>query len=325
MINLETKYLGLTLRNPLIISSSGLTDSVEKIKLAAEYGAGAVVLKSIFEEQINYQAGVLTENSDYPEASDYISNYTRSHSLDNYLNLIKEAKEAVDIPVIPSINCVSAADWIDYAKKIESSGADALEVNMFFLPVDKNLAPEKAEKVYFELVEKLRSTLTIPFAIKLGQRFSNLFYLIDQIHNRGADGVVLFNRYFEPDIDIHSMNVIPAAVFSNPEEKRNVLRWIAMTSSLNFRMSLSASTGVHNGEDLIKYLLAGADTVQMCSVLYKNGHEYIKDVLDEMVSWMKSKEFNSIDEFRAKLNYKNFADAGKYERAQFMKYFSAYE
>lgn len=325
MINLETKYLGLTLRNPLIISSSGLTDSVEKIKLAAEYGAGAVVLKSIFEEQINYQAGVLTENSDYPEASDYISNYTRSHSLDNYLNLIKEAKEAVDIPVIPSINCVSAADWIDYAKKIESSGADALEVNMFFLPVDKNLAPEKAEKVYFELVEKLRSTLTIPFAIKLGQRFSNLFYLIDQIHNRGADGVVLFNRYFEPDIDIHSMNVIPAAVFSNPEEKRNVLRWIAMTSSLNFRMSLSASTGVHNGEDLIKYLLAGADTVQMCSVLYKNGHEYIKDVLDEMVSWMKSKEFNSIDEFRAKLNYKNFGDTGKYERAQFMKYFSAYE
>ncbi|MFP4489336.1 MAG: dihydroorotate dehydrogenase-like protein [Bacteroidales bacterium] len=325
MINLETKYLGLTLRNPLIISSSGLTDSVEKIKLAAEYGAGAVVLKSIFEEQINYQAGVLAENSDYPEASDYISSYTRSHSLDNYLKFIREAKEAVDIPVIPSINCMSADDWIDYAKKIESSGADALEVNMFFLPVDKTLAPQKAEKVYFELVEKLRATIRIPFAIKLGQRFSNLFYLINQIYNRGADGVVLFNRYFEPDIDIHSMNVIPAAVFSSPEEKRNVLRWIAMASSLNYRISLSASTGVHNGEDLIKYLLAGADTVQICSVLYKNGHEYIKNVLDEMVSWMKAKDFNSIDEFRAKLNYKNFADAGKYERSQFMKYFSAYE
>ncbi|MDZ7739834.1 MAG: dihydroorotate dehydrogenase-like protein [Bacteroidales bacterium] len=325
MINMETKYLGLTLRNPLIISSSGLTDSVDKIKLAAEYGAGAVVLKSIFEEQINYQAGVLAEGSDYPEASDYISYYTRSHSLDNYLKLIAEAKEAVDIPVIPSINCVSAADWVDYAKKIETTGADALEVNMFFLPVDKTLGPEKAEKVYFELVEKLRSTIKIPFAIKLGQRFSNLFYLIDQIYNRGADGVVLFNRYFEPDIDINSMNVIPAAVFSSPEEKRDVLRWIAMTSSLNYRISLSASTGVHKGEDMIKYLLAGADTVQMCSVLYKNGHEYIKEVLEEVESWMKSKNFKSIDEFRAKLDYKNFADEGKYERAQFMKYFSAYE
>lgn len=325
MINLETKYLGLTLRNPLIISSSGLTDSVEKIKLAAEYGAGAVVLKSIFEEQINFEAGVLQGNSDYPEASDYISYYTRSHSLDNYLKFIKEAKEAVDIPVIPSINCVSATDWIDYAVKIEEAGADALEVNMFFLPVNKSLSPEKAENVYFELVAKLRAVITIPFAIKLGQRFSNLFYLIDQMYNRGANGVVLFNRYFEPDIDINSMNVIPAAVFSSPEEKRDVLRWIAMASSLNHRISLSASTGVHDGGDLIKYLLAGADTVQMCSILYKNGHEYIKDVLDEVVSWMKEKNFKSIDEFRAKLDYENFADAGKYERAQFMKYFSAYE
>jgi len=324
-MNLETNYLGLTLRNPLIISSSSLTDSLDKIKTAADYGAGAVVLKSIFEEQINYQAGILSVGSDYPEASDYISYYTKTHTLDNYLKLIRSAKESTDIPVIPSINCVSVDDWINYAKNIESAGADALEVNMFFLPLDKTIMPANAEKLYFELVERLRVTLKIPFAIKLGQRFTNLFYLIDQLYNRGANGVVLFNRFFEPDIDVNSMNITPASVFSSPDDKRNVLRWIAMASAINERISLSASTGVHSGEDVVKYLLAGADTVQICSVLYKEGQKYIKEVLTAVESWMKSKNFNSINEFRGKLNYKNFKDARKYERSQFMKYFSAYE
>lgn len=324
-MDLKTNYLGLTLRNPIIISSSGLTDSLSKIKNAADYGAGAVVLKSIFEEQINYQAGMLSVGSDYPEASDYISYYTKTHSLDNYLKLIKSAKETTDIPVIPSINCITADDWINYAKNIEAAGADALEVNMFFLPLDKGTRPAKAEELYFKLVEKLRLTLKIPFAIKLGQRFTNLFYIIDQLYSRGANGVVLFNRFFEPDIDIHSMNITPAAVFSGPDEKRNVLRWIAMASAINEKISLSASTGVHSGEDVVKYLLAGADTVQMCSVLYKEGHEYIKEVLNSVESWMKENNFESINEFRGKLNYKNFKDAKKYERSQFMKYFSAYE
>ncbi len=317
--------MGIKLRNPLIMSSSGLTDSLDKIKAAAEYGAGAVVLKSIFEEQINYQSGILSEGSDYPEASDYIAYYTKTHSLDNYLKLIRSAKESTDIPVIPSINCVSADDWINFAKNIQSAGADALEVNMFFLPLDKNLNPARAEKIYFDLVEKLRKTLEIPFAIKLGQRFSNLFYLIDQLYNRGVNGVVLFNRFFEPDIDINSMNIIPASVFSSGDDKRNVLRWVGMASAINDRISISASTGVSTGDDIVKYLLAGADTVQVCSVLYKEGPEYIRELLASVESWMKSKNFNSIDEYRGKLNYRNFKDFKKYERAQFMKYFSSYE
>jgi len=317
--------MGLTLRNPLIVSSSGLTDNIDKIKEASDYGAGAVVLKSIFEEQINYQAGKMTDGSDYPEAADYISYYTKTHSLNNYLDLIKEAKKSVDIPIIPSINCVSADDWIDFAVNIEKAGADALEVNMFFLPLDKSLNADKAEAVYYRLVERLRSTLNIPFAVKLGQRFSNLFYLIDQLSNRGANAVVLFNRFFEPDIDINTMNITPAAVFSSPDDKRDVLRWIAMASAFRSRIDISASTGVHSGEDVIKFLLAGADTVQVCSVLYKNGHEYLKEILSSVEDWMESKKFSSIDEFRAKLDYKNFTDAKKYQRAQFMKYFSAYE
>ncbi len=325
MNKLETSYLGLKLNNPVIVSSSGLTDNLDKIKAAEEYGAGAVVLKSIFEEQINYQAGTLTEGADYPEASDYIAYYTKTHSLDNYLKLIRSAKENTSIPVIPSINCVTASDWIYFAANIESAGADALEINMFFLPTDKKQTADEAEKQYLELVEKLRKTIKIPFAVKLGQRFSNLFYLIDQMYNRGVNGVVLFNRFFEPDIDIISMNITPSSVFSTPEDKRNVLRWIAMASALNDKISISASTGVHSGDDAIKYILAGADTVQMCSVLYREGYEYIKKVLDTIEKWMEEKNFDNIGSFRGRLNYKNFKDAAKYERAQFMKYFSAYE
>ncbi|MGM0666150.1 MAG: dihydroorotate dehydrogenase-like protein [Bacteroidota bacterium] len=325
MMNLECSYMGLKMRNPLIVSSSGLSDNLDKIKAAADYGAGAVVLKSIFEEQINYQSGKLLGDSDYPEASDYIAYYTKTHSLDNYLKLIRSAKEATDIPIIPSINCVTADDWISFAKQIQSAGADALEVNMFFLPLNEKLSPEKAEKIYLDLVEKLRKTLQIPFAIKLGQRFSNLFYLIDQLYKRGVDGVVLFNRFFEPDIDINSMNIIPASVFSSGDDKRHVLRWVGMASAINDRMSISASTGVRTGDDIVKYLLAGADAVQVCSILYSEGHEYIRELLASVESWMKSKGFNSIDEFRGRLNYRNFKDFKKYERAQFMKYFSAYE
>jgi len=317
--------MGIKMRNPLIVSSSGLSDNLDKIKTAADNGAGAVVLKSIFEEQINYQSGNLLGESDYPEASDYIAYYTKTHSIDNYLKLIRSAKEETDIPIIPSINCVTADDWISFAKHIQSAGADALEVNMFFLPLDRKLSPEKAEKVYLDLVEKLRKTLQIPFAIKLGPRFSNIFHLIDQLYNRGVNGVVLFNRFFEPDIDINSMNIIPASVFSSADDKRHVLRWVGMASAINERISISASTGVRSGEDIVKYLLAGADTVQACSVLYSEGHEYLKELLASLESWMQGKGFNSIDEFRGSLNYKNFKDFKKYERAQFMKYFSAYE
>lgn len=317
--------MGIKMRNPIIVSSSGLSDNLDKIKAAEDNGAGAVVLKSIFEEQINYQSGNLLGESDYPEASDYIAYYTKTHSIDNYLKLIRSAKEETDIPIIPSVNCVTADDWISFSKHIQSAGADALEVNMFFLPLDRKIRPEKAEKVYLDLVEKLRKTLQIPFAIKLGPRFSNIFYLIDQLYNRGVNGVVLFNRFFEPDIDINSMNIIPASVFSSADDKRHVLRWVGMASAINERINISASTGVRSGDDIVKYLLAGADTVQVCSVLYSEGHEYLTELLASLESWMQGKGFNSIDEFRGSLNYKNFKDYKKYERAQFMKYFSAYE
>lgn len=324
MANLSTSYLGLKLNSPLVLSSSGLSDSIEKIKIAQDSGAGAVVLKSLFEEQISFQAGKLAESSDYPEAADYINYYTRSNSLDTYLKLIRDAKRDISIPVIPSINCVSSKEWVEFARNIEREGADAIEINMFFMPVSKDLSPQDAEKVYFDLIEKLVSSLSIPVSIKLGQRFSNLLNLVDRFYNRGVRGVVLFNRFYEPDIDINSISITPASVFSSESDRRYVLRWIAMVDAFIAKIDLAATTGVHSGHDAIKYLLAGADVVQLASVLYTKGIEYIAEMNAAIISWMEEKGFATVDEYRGKLNYRNIEDPGKYERAQFMKYFSSY-
>ncbi len=325
MANLSTNYLGLNIKSPLVVSSSGLTDNIEKLKLAEESGAGAVVLKSLFEEQINFQAGQLAQSSDYPEAADYINYYTRSNSLDNYLTLIRDAGKQLTIPVIPSINCVSSKDWISFAKSIENEGADALEVNMFFMPVDKSMSSQAVEDNYLRLVERLTSELSIPVALKIGQRFSNLLNLVDKFYNMGVKGVVLFNRFYEPDIDINTLNITPASVFSSTSDRRYVLRWIAMVDAFVEGIGLAATTGVHSGQDAIKYLLAGADSVQLASLLYEKGLGHIKDLNGVISSWMDEKGFESIDSFKGLLNYKNIADPGKYERAQFMKYFSSYE
>ncbi len=325
MANLVTRYLGLELKTPIIVSSSGLTDNMDKLRKAEEHGAGAVVLKSLFEEQINFQAGVLASSSDYPEASDYVSYYTKSHSLDNYLNLVKEASESLSVPVIPSINCITSEDWISFARNIESAGADALEVNVFFMPVDKKQSPGASEKLYFDLIEELKRTISIPVSIKLGQRFSNLLNMVDQISNRGAEGVVLFNRFYEPDIDIDKLNIIPASVFSTPGDKRYVLRWIAMVDAMVENISIAASTGVHSGEDVIKYILAGADAVQVCSALYTNGISFLEKINSSVAQWMDEKGFSDIGQFRGKLNYSNIVNPRRYERSQFMKYFSSHE
>lgn len=325
MAKLASNYLGMELSSPLIVSSSGLSDEIDKLKLAEDSGAGAVVLKSLFEEQINFQAGQLAESSDYPEAADYINYYTKSHSLDNYLKLIRVAGEKLSIPVIPSINCVSSEDWMSFARNIESAGARAIEINMFFLPVDKGLSSAEVEEQYMILARKLKSDLSIPVSLKIGQRFSNLLSVVDRFYNLGIDGVVLFNRFYEPDIDINSMNITPASVFSSASDRRYVLRWIAMVSAFVERIGLAASTGVQTGQDAVKYILSGADAVQVCSVLYSKGLEYIKEMNKVMETWMDEKGFESIDSFKGKLNYKNIQDPGKYERAQFMKYFSSYE
>jgi dihydroorotate dehydrogenase (fumarate) len=323
MEKLKTHYLGLELKSPVIVSSSRLTSSLKNLAEAEESGAGAVVLKSLFEEQILYNAGELSSSSGYPEADDYISWYTRFNTVDSYLNLLKEAKRHLSIPVIPSINCYSIKGWIDFSKKLQDAGADALEVNAFFLPVDRRMTSDEAEKMYFDLIEDLTGKISIPIVIKIGFRFSNILYMIGQFHARGVKGVVMFNRFYEPDIDIHNMEIVPAQIFSNGNERRYVLRWIAMASAQGLRINIAASTGVTGGEDVIRYILAGADAVQVCSVLYEKGISYISEINRQIAAWMDDKKFNSIDDFRGKLNWKNSGKPVVFERSQFMKYFSS--
>ena len=323
MEKLSTNYLGLKLKSPLIVSSSRLTSNIEGLKEADANGAGAVVLKSIFEEQINHYVSTLSSTSDYPEAEDYVSYYTKSHSVDEYIKLISDAKRTLRIPVIPSINCYTTSGWTDFARNIADSGADALEINIFYMPLDRKKSSADCEKIYFEVIEKLTARIKIPIVLKIGFKFSNILYMIDQFYNRGVAGVVLFNRFYEPDIDIKKMEIVPAAVFSNGEERRYVLRSIAMASAQDIKIDISASTGVHTGDDAIRYLLAGAHTVQVCSVLYKKGLPYLKVLNNKIEEWMSNKNYKSIEEFRGKLNWRNFDKPEVLERTQFMKYFAS--
>jgi dihydroorotate dehydrogenase (fumarate) len=323
MGKLTTKYLGFNLNTPLIVSSSRLTSTLENLKTAEDSGAGAVVLKSLFEEQINQHISIVPSLPGFPEADDYISSYTRSHSVDEYLDLIRSAKESLSIPVIASINCYSSEGWIGFAKNIADAGADAIEINVFFMPLDRKKSSSESEKIYLDLIEELKKAINIPIAIKIGFRFSNILYMIDQFYMRGIDGVVMFNRFYEPDIDIKNLEIVPASVFSDENEMRYVLRSVAMASSQDLKIDISASTGVQNGGDAVKYILAGANSVQVCSVLYKKGVHFLKTMNLQIGEWMDKKGIGSVDEFRGKLNWNNYEKPVVFERTQFMKYFSS--
>jgi len=323
MEKLSVKYLGLTLKSPLIVSSSRLTSTLGYLKEAEDSGAGAVVLKSLFEEQINQHIHKMNSSQAYPEADDYISYYIKSHSVDEYLTLIRKAKEILSIPVIPSINCYSSEGWTEFAKNIADAGADALEINVFFLPLDRKKSSTDSEKIYLDLIEKLKKIIKIPLAIKIGYRFSNILNIIDQFYMRRVEGVVMFNRFYEPDIDINKIDIVPASIFSNESERRLVLRWIGMASAQDIKIDISASTGVHSGADAVRYLLAGAHSVQVCSVLYEKGIPFLKNMNSQIESWMDKNGFASISEFRGSLNYHNYTKPVVYERTQFMKYFSS--
>lgn len=324
MSTINTSYLGLDLKSPIIAGSSNFTSKVESIVEAEAAGAGAVVLKSLFEEQIVSMAHSMSSKESYPEADDYLQYYTRTNSVEAYLDLIAGARKKVSIPIIASINCFSPQGWTDFAVDIEKAGASALEVNIFFIPTDMHQSSAQSEAVYFKIIDSLKKKLKIPISVKIGMRFSNLLNFVWQMHNHGASGVVLFNRFYEPDIDIKNMNVVPASVLSTPAEQRYVLRWVGMVSSQDTKTDISASTGVFAGDDAIKYLLAGATTVQVCSALYKRGFTVITEINEALHKWMDNNEFSTISDFRGKLNYKNIGNPALFERSQFMKHYSSY-
>lgn len=328
MTDLSTRYMGLNLRNPLIVGSSGLTNSIDNIKKISDNGAGAVVLKSLFEEQINYAIGKTmsqnTENYEYPEAFDYISNYTQQKDVDQYLKLIRDAREATDIPVIASINCTSSAEWTSFAKKIEEAGADGLELNIFVLPSDPRHESKHNEKIYLDILQEVLKQVEIPVSAKISYYFSGLAHTAIQMSWTGISGMVLFNRFFSPDIDINKFEVVTSNVFSSSDELSLSLRWVAMLSD-KLHCDIAASTGIHDGKAMIKQLLAGAKAVQVASVLYKNGFEMIGKMLNELDEWMEEHNFEKTSDFIGRLSYKQTANPAAYERVQFMKHFSGIE
>lgn len=325
MATLETSYLGLRLKNPIIVSSSGLSDSVEKIIYLEKQGAGAVVLKSLFEEQINYEANkFIAQSNDYPEAEDYIRNYSKANTVSAYLELISESKKKVSIPIIASINCNSSSDWVSFTKRIEEAGADALELNINILPTDSSLSSAELEAKYLAIVEQVVAITNLPISVKIGFHFTNILAFVHQLYLRKVKAVVLFNRFYQPDINIDDFSMTSASVFSSPSDIRNTLRWIGLIGTQSELIEISASTGIHDGTAAIKMLLAGAKTVQVCSILYKNGPEEIGKILSELTQWMERKSFQQIQDFNGMLNYSKVGNPAMYERSQFMKYFSNY-
>jgi dihydroorotate dehydrogenase (fumarate) len=342
MADLSIQYLGMKLKNPVIIGSSGLTGSVAEVKHAAESGAAALVLKSIFEEQIlqeidnyitdterdksnSFQKGyksVLTDRDyDYAEAFSYLKDHAKEQTLGKYLAFVEESKKAVQIPVIASINCTSAYDWHYFARRIESAGADALELNLFILPSNTRKTSAENERVYFDVIEAVRRQVSIPVTLKISYYFSGLANTVIELSNTGIAGLILFNRPFHPDIDINTLEVHSKYLLSDPSEYSQVLRWIALLSG-RVGCPLVATTGIHSAEAAIKQLLAGATAVQVVSALYKDGFGAIAKITGGIEKWMNEKGYSTIDEFRGKMNQQNLKNPAEFERVQFMRLYS---
>lgn len=326
MADVSTSFLGMTLRSPIIVGSCGLTNSVERIKGFAQHGAGAVVLKSIFEEEIAFEfEEVLKEAAPGAynlEHFDYYDFQIKEERLERYISLIRESKKSVSIPIIASINCMYSHEWAFFARRLEAAGADALELNMFFSPADLNRSSAETEQLYFDIVDRVKGQVSIPIVLKISPYFTSLGQMIERLSNTGIAGLVLFNRFYSPDFNLDTLEVTSGHVFSTPADLALSLRWIALMSG-RVHCDLVASTGVHDGQAVIKQILAGASAVQVVSALYKNGSAYLERMLQDVRDWMTRNEYYALEQFRGKLSQAQSSDPSVYERVQFMKHFGS--
>lgn len=329
MANLSTKYLGIDLKNPIIAGSSGLTESLDNLKKFEDAGVGAVVLKSLFEEEIlleqkKSEHKMSAQQFIYPETVGYYEdNENDMLTVENYLKLLTDAKKALDIPVIPSINCLTAEEWLHFPKVLEQAGADALELNIFILPSDMNRSADENEQLYFDILKKVKEDLNIPVAVKLSPYFSHLGQMLKKLDNAGADALVLFNRFWSPDFDIDNFEVTSGNVLTAGSDLALSLRWTAIMSN-RLNCDLSGSGGVYSSENLIKLLLAGADSVQIASAFYKQGIDFAKELTDGLTKWMDEKGFNSLNDVKGKMSQDKSKNPAAYERVQFMKHFRGF-
>jgi len=328
-MDLSTSYLGLKLKNPLVVSAGPLTRSLTGARRLEDAGAGAVVVYSLFEEQINREIHELdmflwqgTES--YAEAVDYLpkpSAFTMEP--ERYVEHIAAIKEALSIPVIGSLNGVSPGGWLQYARYIEQAGADALELNVYFLPTDPLLPPSEIEEDYLSVLREVKRTVDIPVAVKLAPYFTNVAWLGRKLLKEGADGLVLFNRFYQPDIDLDTLEVVPRVDLSDSSDLRIALRWLAILRSQTDK-SLAATGGVHEGTDLIKATLAGADVAMVLASLLRKGPGQIEHILDGATRWLEEHEYTSLGQLRGSMSYANVPQPGVFERANYVKALNAF-
>ncbi len=329
-MDLTTTYLGLKLKNPIVPSAGPLSHTVDSMKRLEEAGAAAIVIYSLFEEQIVHDAAelnhYLTQGTEsfaeaityFPEADDY------NLGPEEYVEHIHRAKGALGIPVIGSLNGVSSGGWVKFARKIEEAGADAIELNVYYIPTDPGLAGAAVEERYIEVLRAVKNTVKIPVAIKLNPFFSSMANMAHRLDNAGADGLVLFNRFYQPDIDLEVLEVTPNVILSTPHALRLPLRWVAILHG-KVKASIAATSGIHTTQDVLKMLMAGADVTMMCSALLKHGAGRIGEVLTELTRWMEEHEYESVHQMKGSMSQKSVADPAAFERANYMKALNSYK
>lgn len=330
MSDLTTKYMGLTLKNPIVPSASPLSKRLGTIKAMEDAGAAAVTMYSLFEEQIHIEAlsqHLAVEQSAFmsaeatayfPKAGDYFS------GPDGYLEQIRKAKEAVSIPIIGSLNGVTTGGWTRYAKLIEEAGADALELNIYLIPTRLNLSSDGVENSYLEILREVKAQVTIPVAVKLSPFFSSTPNMVHRLDRSGADGLVLFNRFYQPDFDLEELAVVPHLVLSTPWEMRLPLRWIAILYG-HVNASMALTTGIHTSEDVVKAVMAGADVANVASVLLTEGIGKISDLVAGVQQWMEEHEYETVSQMKGALSQRNVADPDAFERANYMKVLGSWQ
>lgn len=323
-MNLQTTYMGLKLESPIVVSACTLSEDLSNIVQMEDAGAGAVVLHSLFEEQLKkeeekYNTVLSNTSNVFAEARDFFPELDEYHKgSEQYLENIRKAKERVKVPIIASLNGISNEGWISYARQMEQAGADGLEMNIFFIPADIHLSSSAVEHRYLNIIDEVKATVNIPVAVKLNPYFSAMGNMAKRMQEYKADALVLFNRFYQPDFDIDKLSLVHNIHFSEAEEIKLPLLWISLLYS-KVPVSLAATTGVQSSIEVIKYILAGADVAMTASALYKNGIGYLKTMNSELMSWMLTKEFESIDSFKGIMSQQHIADPTFYERANYIK------
>lgn len=329
-MDLTTTYLGMKLRTPLVPSASPLSHDIDTIRQMEDEGAPAIVLYSLFEEQLSMERVALhhhlTQGTEsFAEALNFFPEPSEFHlGPDEYLNHIRKAKEAVKIPIIASLNGASIGGWVGYASKMEEAGADALELNIYYIPTDVSVSPRDVEERYFEILKAVRSAVKNPISVKLSPYFSNMAYMAKQLEEKGADGLVLFNRFYQPDVDLENIEMLRRPILSGPQDALLPLTWIGILYG-RVLTSLAATSGIQTGEGAIKMIMAGADVTMMAAALLRHGVKYLRTVEQEMNEWMEEHEYESVEQMKGSMSQIHSPDPSAYERAHYIEALQSFQ